>query len=130
MQPGNFVDKESIQSILIAYGKEKLAFELLDAIIEYGRLLAIKEYRIILERGTILSDTTFGRAIGTLSQQFTRLEQLQALVEILRLMETLLPPAAHTVLTILLDLLQSLLALLLRTRRVGESRIDNFTVCV
>lgn len=116
----------SLNCILIAYGKQKFALELLDAIVKDGRLLPVQKYRIVLEGRTIL-----GHALGhtiALAEQFARLQQLQTLVEILRLMETLLASPAHAILTILLDFFQTLLALLLRSR-VESQDIDNFTVC-
>lgn len=104
------------REILFAYGKQKLSLEVLDAIIEYGRLLAVEEYRVVLEWGAILGHSR----LTTLPQELARLQELKALVEILRLVIALLAPLAHPLLPILLDLLQALLALLLRGR--GESQ--------
>lgn len=104
----------SLNRILIAYGKQKFALELLDAIVKHGRLLPVQKYRIVLEGCTIL-----GHALShtiALAEQLARLQQLQTLVEILRLMEALLASPAHAILTIILDFFQTLLALLLRSR--------------
>jgi len=79
------------REILFAYGKQKLSLEVLDAIIEYGRLLAVEEYRVVLEWGAILGHSR----LTTLPQELARLQELKALVEILRLVIALLAPLAH-----------------------------------
>jgi len=108
--------QERDPKILVAYGKQKLPLEVLHAIVEDWSLLAVEEYRVVLEGGAILGHPGF----TTLPQKLARLQELQALVEILCLVVALLAPLAHPLLPILLDLLQALLALLLRGR--GESQ--------